>query len=243
MQALFEQATPFADALAAAARTRRWRTRRSSATVQPPQHLPEPEPDQFFEAPTGLYGPQPNVSAIREAAPAPAPEPKPTRSAAAADTPTVTRLIAARSTAYRRRSEPGGRRRRRRGCCARAAVDPRNRSYTGAALAALLHSVTTALGLVLIIAVIGGGGAGISTAIVHLASRDAAAGADVAVIALRGDGDLAHRLSRWCVGVIAAMNAVQARDERLQRQPLVNPYDTPATGPSHGARHQGAAAT
>ena len=81
VQALFEQATPFADALAAAARDTRMEDDTFSATVQPPQYQPEPEPepDEFFEAPTGLYGPQPNVSAIREAAPQPVRSPSPSR--------------------------------------------------------------------------------------------------------------------------------------------------------------------
>src|ERR1044072_9154728 len=66
VQALFEQATPFADALAAAARNQRMENDTFSAPVRPD---PVPEPDEFFEAPSGLYGPQPNVEAIRETAP------------------------------------------------------------------------------------------------------------------------------------------------------------------------------
>src|SRR3954464_9025201 len=75
VQALFEQATPFADALAAAARSARSEEEDTfSATVFQPD--PEPAPrraresefmpaDDPFEAPapSGLYGPQPNAAA------------------------------------------------------------------------------------------------------------------------------------------------------------------------------------
>ena len=64
------------------------------------------------------------------------------------------------------------------------------------------------------IAVIGGGGAGKSSAVAHLAAAYAAAGADVAVISLRGDGALAGRLQPLGIGVIAADDAAQAK-ERL----------------------------
>src|SRR3954453_15475640 len=56
VQALFEQATPFADALAAAAR---------QAEARPADDFFVPSSD--FSA--GLYGPQPNVDAIAAAAP------------------------------------------------------------------------------------------------------------------------------------------------------------------------------
>src|SRR5688572_4840181 len=91
VQALFEQATPFADALAAAARDTRMEDDTFSASFSPdtsgfsalPQE-PEPETPRRMRdrsapepsRPAGLYGPQPNVSAIEDAAPKPpAPEP------------------------------------------------------------------------------------------------------------------------------------------------------------------------
>ena len=89
---------------------------------------PEPEPDEFFEAPTGLYGPQPNVSAIREAAPTPDPEPEPVAPPPAAggrdaDGDAADRRRRRRGPPDRRRPEPvAGRRRGRRGRRARAAV-------------------------------------------------------------------------------------------------------------------------
>ena len=54
------------------------------------------------------------------------------------------------------------------------------------------------------IAIVGGGGSGKSSAIAHLAAVYAAAGAEVAVIELRGDRGLASRLQPLGIGVIAA---------------------------------------
>src|SRR3954466_16234738 len=76
VQALFEQATPFADALAAAARDVGSQDHFFSATVSEDHRLdaPRAEPSVAFEedffdpanisGPTGLYGPQPNHEAI-----------------------------------------------------------------------------------------------------------------------------------------------------------------------------------
>src|SRR4051794_33701278 len=94
VQALFEQATPFADALAAAARDTRTEDDTFSATFSPgasflsaePDPAPDPAPRRMREAAAepeppvsaGLYGPQPTASAIRDAAePEAEPEPEP----------------------------------------------------------------------------------------------------------------------------------------------------------------------
>jgi signal recognition particle GTPase len=82
---------------------------------------------------------------------------------------------------------------------------------------------------------VGAGGAGKSSAVTHLALAYAQAGADVAVVALRGDGALAARLEPQGVAVIAADDAAQARVRLGQRAPLVTLIDTPSTGPSHPA--------
>src|SRR4051812_18639255 len=86
VQALFEQATPFADALAAAARDSRMEEDTFSATLGEfaaaveASAEPEPAPRRMREATeapsgsAGLYGPQPNVSAIRDADPPTAPQ-------------------------------------------------------------------------------------------------------------------------------------------------------------------------
>jgi flagellar biosynthesis GTPase FlhF len=85
------------------------------------------------------------------------------------------------------------------------------------------------------LAFVGGGGAGKSSAIVHLALAYADAGADVAVIALRGDGALAARLEPRGVAVIQADDAASARKRLGLRTPLVTLIDTPAAGPSSPA--------
>lgn len=82
------------------------------------------------------------------------------------------------------------------------------------------------------IAVVGGGGSGKSSAVAHIAAVYAAAGADVAVIELRGNGSLSHRLQPLGVGVIAAANAEQAQERLGAREPLITLIDTPAMGPS-----------
>ena len=87
------------------------------------------------------------------------------------------------------------------------------------------------------LAFVGGGGAGKSSAVMHLALAYADAGADVAVIALRGDGSLASRLEPMGVAVIQADDAAQARKRLGQRTPLITLIDTPAAGPSHPAAH------
>jgi flagellar biosynthesis GTPase FlhF len=83
VQALFEQATPFADALAAAARDAGPQNDFFSATVsedRPNGESPVSFEEDFFDpanisGSAGLYGPQPNQEAIRRAAPKPPPEP------------------------------------------------------------------------------------------------------------------------------------------------------------------------
>src|SRR3954467_2507133 len=84
VQALFEQATPFADALAAAAREAGPQNDFFSATVSDDQsrvESPVSFEEDFFDpanisGSAGLYGPQPNQDAIRRAVPKPPPEPE-----------------------------------------------------------------------------------------------------------------------------------------------------------------------
>ncbi|HEX6024457.1 MAG TPA: hypothetical protein VFZ00_20880 [Solirubrobacter sp.] len=243
VQALFEQATPFADALAAAAREQRTEEDTFSATVTPPA-----EPDEFIEAPAGLYGPQPNAEAIRAAAPEPepvAPEPG-APPAPSVETPTVTRPVAA-DVAEDRLMEAGLSAALASDVVGEAVVHglpfstPRNLKKLIRTALARRIPVTTGLGPgPRTIAVVGGGGAGKTSAVAHLASAYAGAGADVAVIALRSDGDLAHRLQPLGVGVIAAEDAAQAKQRLGARKPLITLIDTPASGPSHGAPHMNA---
>jgi flagellar biosynthesis GTPase FlhF len=85
------------------------------------------------------------------------------------------------------------------------------------------------------LAFIGSGGAGKSSAVGHLAAAYVQAGADVAVISLRGDGTLANRLHPLGIGVISADDATQAKQRLGTRKPLVVLVDTPAAGASTSA--------
>ena len=185
VQALFEQATPFADALAAAARDARMEddTFSASSTIDP-EPREEPEPDEFFAAPSGLYGPQPNVVGDRRrgARPGPRPEPEPVAPAAAApaETTTVTRPVAA-DAAEDRLIEAGLSPALAADVVGEAVVHalpfstPRNLKKLIRAALARRIPVTTALGPgPRTIAVIGGGGAGKTSAIAHLAAAYAA---------------------------------------------------------------------
>jgi flagellar biosynthesis protein FlhF len=286
VQALFEQATPFADALAAAAR--------------------QAETTEFS---AGLYGPQPNAEAIAAAAPAEPPaapegpanggieeedEPAPDiggvdtsrytkRSDAddelpaepaslpsrpfaepAADAPGPTASVP--SPPFAELAAPSHPRAGERPPSADAAEQrlvaaglspalaadvvgeavahglpfsaPRNMKRLVRAALARRIPVLSALGPEpRVLAFVGGGGAGKSSAVAHLALAYAQAGADVAVISLRGNGSLAARLEPRGIAVIAADDAETARRRVGQRSPLITLIDTPAAGPSHPAAH------
>jgi flagellar biosynthesis GTPase FlhF len=261
VQALFEQATPFADALAAAARDTRTQDDVFSATVsQPPfpQSAPDADPRFGFQEdgfePSGLYGPQPNASAIARAVPAalepefdePVDLPSEPIPAPAAATPSVAGpdRPAGADVAVQRLVAGG---------LSQALAD----EVVGEAVAhglpfasprALKKLIRTALARRIpvlsalgpgprTVAVIGAGGAGKSSAVAHLAAAYASAGADVAVVSLRGDGTLASRLLPLGIVVIAADDAAQAAQRLGARSPLITLIDTPATGPSHSAQH------
>ena len=87
------------------------------------------------------------------------------------------------------------------------------------------------------VAFVGAGGAGKSSAIAHIALAYTRAGAEVAVVALRGDGSLKHRLDPLGITVIAADDAEEARKRLGRRTPLLTLIDTPAAGPSFPAAH------
>jgi flagellar biosynthesis GTPase FlhF len=244
VQALFEQATPFADALAAAAREARTEPDTFSATVA------DPAPHEA--APAGLYGPQPNIEAIERAAPMPVlepepgpePEREPEPEPAAPEPAAQERRPAAARTAEERLVTSG--------LSAALAADvvgeavahglpfssPRNiKKLVRTALARRIP-VLSALGPgPRTLAVIGGGGAGKTSAVAHIAAAYAGAGADIAVISLRGDGTLNARLQPLGIGVIAADDAEQAKRRLGERHPFVVLIDTPAAGPGHGEAH------
>ncbi|MBE2316910.1 hypothetical protein DVA67_013085 [Solirubrobacter sp. CPCC 204708] len=322
VQALFEQATPFADALAAAARDSRMEEDTFSASFSPDtsSFAPEPEPPRRMRdrsAPTaepeppasaGLYGPQPNRSAIEDVAPKPAapapeaepivppaPEPEavtpppvadepvtppppppvaepplpepPVVEAPEAESPTVeveeaaprfdipaapVPAAAARATGIPRPPSADAAEERlvAAGISPALAADvvgeavthglpfsaPRNMKRLVRAVFARRIPTPAPLGPnPRTIAIVGGGGSGKSSAVAHLAATYAAAGAEVAVIELRGSGSLAQRLQPLGVGVIAAADAEQAIERLAAREPLVTLIDTPATGPSSKA--------
>ena len=146
---------------------------RRSRSPSPSRSLePEPEPDEPRRA---RHPARPGAASPRR----PAPERPPSADAA------EQRLVAAGlSPRARRRRRRRGRRPRpavlRRRATSRSSSAPRSRAASRCRRALGPGPRT--------IAVIGAGGAGKTSAIAHLAAAYAAAGADVAVIALRGDG-------------------------------------------------------
>src|SRR3954470_5428555 len=267
VQALFEQATPFADALAAAARDSRMEDDTFAATFGDAEPEPEPVPmrDAAPEPSAGLYGPQPNAAAIQDVAePEPEPEPEPEADEpedpamfaepAVFDVPPAPDPSAPSSgTASRPASADAAQDRLvSSGLSPALAADvvgeavvhglpfsaPRNMKRL--VRSALARRIPTPSGIgpgPRTIAIVGGGGSGKTSAVAHLASVYAAAGADVAVIELRGDGGLGGRLQPLGVNVISAADAAQAKERLGAREPLVTLIDTPPAGPSSPAPH------
>jgi flagellar biosynthesis GTPase FlhF len=273
VQALFEQATPFADALAAAAGAARTESpetdtfaasdafREFAATVEP---MSAPEPVS-----SGLYGPQPNADAIAKATPtpapepaAPAPEPEPEPVAPAPEpvaeeepddeidaphppldpdlAPTVRppgadaaekRLVAAGLSPALSATVVGE-------AVAHGLPFANPRTFKKLVRTALARRIPVLAELgagARTIAFVGAGGTGKTSAVAHLAAAYHAAGAELAVISLRGDGDLGDRLEPLGISVIAADDAMQAKKRLGRRRPLVTLIDTPAAGPSYPA--------
>jgi flagellar biosynthesis GTPase FlhF len=293
VQALFEQATPFADALAAAARQASETEPREADFFTPSDafaaslaELRPPEPQAPPSGP-GLYGPQPNADAIAAAtpepetpfveSPPPAPEPEPAPAPEpAADVPPVEAPapeleaepeyhddgeepaapdFAAPDAEVRSSERPASadtaeRRLIAAGLTPALAADvvgeavahalpfstPRNLKRLVRTVLARRIPVLHSLGPgPRTLAFVGAGGAGKSAAVAHLALAYADAGADVAVISLRGDGSLAGRLEPRGVSVIQADDAASARKRLGLRTPLITLIDTPAAGPSSSA--------
>jgi flagellar biosynthesis GTPase FlhF len=232
IQALVDQAAPFADALA-----------RAESTVGERAH------EVLIAAATGsadagLYGPQPNVAAIEEAVPvafepddeiaAPATGHGPGAPRPATADAAEQRLVAA-------------------GLSAALAADVVSEAVThGLPFAqprALKKLIRTALarrlpvmsdlgGEARTLAFVGAGGAGKSSATERLAAAYAAADADVMIIALRsldGGSGMASRLEPLGVSVIAADTAEQAGRRLRGREAALTIIDTPAAGPADRA--------
>jgi flagellar biosynthesis GTPase FlhF len=237
IQALVDQAAPFADALA-----------RAESAVGERAH------EVLIAAATasadpGLYGPQPNRAAIEEAVPAFEPDEDPaddlvvdapaTRQGPGAPRPASAdaaeqRLIAA-------------------GLSPALAADivseavahglpfaqPRNlKKLIRTTLARRLPVMSDLGGQARTLAFVGAGGAGKTSAAERLAGAYARADADVVVVALRsmdGGSGLASRLEPQGVSVIAADTAEQAARRLAGREVGLTIVDTPAAGPADRA--------
>jgi flagellar biosynthesis GTPase FlhF len=221
VQALVEQASPFADALA-----------RADAVMT--------------ETAAGLYGPQPNVPASQGSDPhAAAIESPPTMSgsdpapALIAPPPAIERSKAA-DTAERKLVAAG----LSEGLAADVVGEAVAHGLPFAQPRGLKQLVRSALARRIppladlgpdrrVIAVAGAGGSGKSALIARLAAAYAAADHEVVVVALSSrDGGcaLAAELEPLGVSVIAATDAPQAARRLRRREPLITLVDTPALG-------------
>lgn len=244
IQALVDQAAPFADALSRAEGTVGERAHEvliAAATAAAPA-----------PADAGLYGPQPNRAAIEEAVPvAPgyasafepdedddlvleAPAAPATRQGPGAPRPATAdnaeqRLVAAglspalAADVVSEAVAHGLPFAQRRGL----------KKLIRTALARRLPVMSDLGGAARTLAFVGAGGAGKSSAAERLAAAYAAADADVVVVALRsmdGGGALASRLEPLGVSVIAADDAQQAARRLAGREAMLTIVDTPAAG-------------
>jgi len=254
VQALVAQASPFADTLSRAQEILQ------EAAVE--------------HAPAGLYGPQPNASALGHAS-APAPEtssdlrspdrvfpepatdarpaidvaaaPDPVPSMPAVETSIAATPAPAAAAAVEKRLVDGG-------LTAGLAADLVGEAVTHGlpfhgprALKKLVRSALTRRLPVMadmgpdsrVVAFVGTGGSGKSNAIAHIATAYAAAGAAVAVVALRspdGGRALAARLEPLGVSVLTTDADVKAAKKRLDgSSPLLTLIDTPAASPADAA--------
>jgi flagellar biosynthesis GTPase FlhF len=242
IQALVDQAAPFADALAHAQGSvgdRAHEVLIAAATAA----APDP----------GLYGPQPNRAAIEQAAPAsheiaPAPtvpayvsafEPEPTASEPALEGLGAERPVAA--DAAEKRLVAAGLSAALAADVVREAVahglpfaQPRAlKKLIRTALARRMPVMADLGGAARTIAFVGAGGAGKTAATERLAAVYARADAEVVVISLRssdGGTGLASRLEPLGVSVIAADDAQQAARRVSRRQASLTIVDAPAAG-------------
>jgi flagellar biosynthesis protein FlhF len=219
VKALLEQASPFADTLAAA----------------------------FQPLDAGLYGPQPNTAAVVEAAPSPAltsPDeivaPPPERlDGVGPERPSVAdaaeqRLVAAGISAALAADVVGE-------AVAHGLPFAQPRALKRLIRTALARRMPALADLgpgPRRLAFVGAGGAGKSSAAERLAAAYAQADVDVVVVALRAsDGGcaLAARLEPLGVSVIAAADAEQANRRLARRQAALTIIDAPAAGPGDRA--------
>jgi flagellar biosynthesis GTPase FlhF len=227
IQAIVQQAAPFADALMEAAA----RENEAPADVPPvAAGLYGPQPKfEPMTAPAEIAAaaPAPEISAPEIAAPAPAPSRTPEPPAAAAGL--EAKLAAAGISAALAADVVG------------EAVahglpfsQPRNlKKLVRAALARRMPVLADVGPGPRTIAFAGAGGSGKSAAIAQIARAYAQADGEVVVVALRspdGGCDLAAELEPHGVSVIAAADAEQAHRRLARREPLLTLVDTPACG-------------
>jgi flagellar biosynthesis GTPase FlhF len=234
IQALVEQASPFADALAVA-----------QGEVAERAHDVLLAAAASADVPAGLYGPQPSVSLVAgddfddepepfepvaiAAPPVVAPEPASPRRSAAADA-AVARLIAGGLSVDLAED-----------VVAEAVAHglpfatPRTlKKLIRTAFARRLPVMADLGAGPRVLALVGAGGSGKSAVVASLASAYAAAGADVVVVALRaqdGGRALAARLEPLGVSVLAAASAAEASRRLEGRSAALVLVDTPAAGP------------
>jgi flagellar biosynthesis protein FlhF len=220
IQALVEQASPFADALARAS---------SAPAVDRTHDILMAAAAGAATAPAGLYGPQPNAAAIEAVAPPAPPAPdvpvsEATRRAAAG---LEGKLTAAGLSATLAADVVGE-------AVAHGipfAQPGRLKTLVRRALARRIAPLADLGPEARCLAFVGAPGAGKSTVIAHLAAAYAAADAEVVVVALRSpDGGcaLAARLEPLGVSVIAAQDVEQAARRIGRRNPLLTLIEAPA---------------
>ena len=235
IQALVDQAAPFADALAQAQGTvgdRAHEVLIAAATAAAPD--------------AGLYGPQPNRAAFEDAAPdtvrayVPAYEPEPVDEPAApldglgAERPVAAdaaekRLVAAGLTASLAADVVGE-------AVAHGLPFAQPRALKKLIRTALARRVPVMADLggdARTLAFVGAGGSGKTSATERLAAAYAAVDAEVVVVSLRsndGGTGLASRLEPLGVSVIAADDAEQAARRVTRRQASLTIVDAPAAG-------------
>jgi flagellar biosynthesis GTPase FlhF len=264
IQALVEQAGPFAAALTRAVATPKDASAETPYTraqdvllaaargASAPSPAAAPEPAASPRVAAGLYGPQPNAAALEQALePASVPASARTRartpapSEPAAPAPLVPARPPAGDTAVKRLVASGLSEALAADVVAEAvahglpfATPSSLKKLIRAALARRMPVMSDLGGGPRTLAFVGAGGAGKSTAVIALASAYAEADADVVVVALRapdGGAALAARLEPLGVAVVAAADAEQAARRLARSSATMTLVDTPSAGPGDRA--------
>jgi flagellar biosynthesis GTPase FlhF len=264
IQTLVEQASPFADALMRAEATVGERAHEVMLAAAQSAATPAPAAVLAPPAPAGLYGPQPRFDAVtpNDAGELVAPfDPASDEAGVVAGETQYPELESPERLPVRISAAPAA------PASAARAIKTLETTGLSASLAAdvvgeavahglpfaqprgLKKLVQTALARRMTVmadlgdgartlAFVGGGGAGKSAAIAHLAAAYASADAEVVVVALRtpdGGCRMAADLEPLGISVIAAADAGQALRRLARRDPLLTLVDTPATGPGDRA--------